>query len=350
MLIASSIELMERGLIPDSLTRWGIRQLFHQRMRQYRHASPDGSLEARAFLEKLHDAPVAVATDLSKEQHYELPADFFCAFLGPRRKYSCCYFETESTSLQQAEEAALRITCDRAQILDGQKILELGCGWGSLTLFLAERFPNCKITAVSHSSSQRNYILEQLAGLRCSASVEIITADMTDFQAKDRYDRIVSVEMFEHMRNYPLFLRRLAKWLHPDGLLFIHFFCHQKYPYLFESEGAANWMGRYFFTGGTMPSFNLFRFCQDNLQIEKTWTWNGQHYARTLNAWLANFDRHRPAIKRILDSTYGPQAAHRWFHRWRLFLIACAELFAYREGNEWFVAHYLMRHSGDSLP
>ena len=347
MMVASAIELMERGLCPDAVTRWGIRRLCDKRVRDSQRYSPDGLEETRRFVEFMRDFPVSVATQEANAQHYELPPEFFHHFLGPRHKYSCCYWEPDVLDLAAAEKRSLAITCERAGIQDGDSILELGCGWGSLTLYMAEHFPSSRIVALSNSASQRNYITEQLRTHNLMHRVDVVTADVKEFTPVGKFQRIVSVEMLEHMRNYPRLLRSIASWLEPRGSLFVHIFCHRSYPYFFESHGAANWMGRYFFTGGTMPSFDLLRYCHDDLQVETAWSWNGKHYTKTLNAWLHNFDRQRPELLPILETVYGEQEAPRWLQRWRMFLMACAELFAYQDGNEWFVGHFRMGHRGE---
>ncbi len=348
MMVASAIELMERGLCPDAFTRWGIRRLCDKRVRESQRFSPDGLEETRRFVEFMRDFPVSIATQEANAQHYELPPEFFHLFLGPRHKYSCCYWEPGVFNLAVAEEQSLAITCERADIHDGDDILELGCGWGSLTLYMAEKYPNSRIVALSNSATQRTYITEQLRTRKLVDRVEVVTADVKEFAPSRKFQRIVSVEMLEHMRNYPRLLRKIAAWLEPSGSLFVHIFCHRSYPYFFESHGAANWMGRYFFTGGTMPSFDLLRYCHDDLQVETAWPWNGTHYTKTLNAWLQNFDRHRSAIQPILENVYGRHEALRWLQRWRMFLMACAELFAYRDGKEWFVGHFRMVHRDEN--
>jgi cyclopropane-fatty-acyl-phospholipid synthase len=265
--------------------------------------------------------------------------------LGPRRKYSSCYWPADCATLAEAEEHALRITAERAGVEDGMRVLELGCGWGSLTLWLAEKFPRLRVTAVSNSHGQREYIEQQVRERGWQGRVNIITADMNDFQAPGPFDRVVSVEMFEHMRNYQQLFRRIASWLTPQGKLFVHVFCHRQLAYPFDTDGAANWMGRYFFTGGIMPSADLFSRFADDLRVARQWTWNGQHYARTAEAWVQNMDAHRSAIMPILSQTYGSAQAARWFRRWRMLFLAGAELFGYANGEEWRVDHYLLERA-----
>lgn len=341
------VEAVERGLVPDRLTRRAIRRLCDERLQiegaRYRG---DADFPDDTFARSLQSGSIALGTDKANEQHYELPSEFFEAVLGPRRKYSCCYWPAEATSLADAEEAALRITCERAQLADGQDILELGCGWGSLTLWMAERYPHSRITAVSNSRSQRDFILAE-AKRRGAVNLHVVTADMNGFDPKNAgalraFDRVVSVEMFEHMRNYEELLGRIATWLKDDGKLFVHIFCHRQLNYPFETEGSSDWMGKYFFTGGMMPSFNLLRQFDRDLRVTRDWMWNGIHYQKTADAWLDNLDRQYDDVLPILVRTYGAKDARRWFHRWRMFFLAVSELFGYSSGEEWFVAHYLM--------
>lgn len=245
------IEAVERGLVPDSLTRMSIRRLCRDRLRETHSARNGPPFSSRAaFLDSMHSGPIALVPEKANQQHYELPPEFFAAVLGPRRKYSCCYFASERPTLAEAEEEALAVTCQRAGIADGQEILELGCGWGSLSLWMAERFPGSRITAVSNSMPQRLFI-EAEARSRGLGNLRVITADMNDFSPTGQtFDRVISVEMFEHMRNYEQLLSRIASWLHADGKLFVHIFCHRELAYPFATDGAANWMGRDFFTGG----------------------------------------------------------------------------------------------------
>lgn len=336
------LNAVERGWVPDVLTRSVIRQLCAARLLDSDRGNGIANAHAlAAFVEAMRSGPVAPVPEKANEQHYELPPEFFTAVLGARRKYSCCYFADEATTLDQAEEAALAITCERAQIADGQDILELGCGWGSLSLWIAERYPTSRITAVSNSAPQRRFI-EATAAERGLSNLRIITADMNDFTIETCFDRVVSVEMFEHMRNYERLLQRIAGWLRPNGKLFVHLFCHSQYAYPFETEGDANWMGRYFFTGGIMPSENLLRRFNRHMLVTGHWSWNGQHYQRTSEAWLVNLDARRQEVLRILEAAYGKANARVWLNRWRMFFLAVAELFGYSNGSEWFVSHNLL--------
>jgi cyclopropane-fatty-acyl-phospholipid synthase len=346
---ALGIQAIEQGLVPDAVTRMAIRRLCRERIRQSQHDSGDSTDSSRAaFLASLRSGPIAVAPEMANQQHYELPPEFFAGVLGPRRKYSCCFFPSDTTTLPDAEDAALDVTCERADIADGQQILELGCGWGSLALWMAERYPNSRITAVSNSDSQRQYI-DAEAMSRGLSNLRVITCDMNRFSSgEEKFDRVVSIEMFEHMRNYECLLQRIASWLRPGGKLFIHIFCHRSLSYPFETVGASNWMGRHFFTGGVMPSADLLSQFNRALTVSQQYTWSGRHYQRTAQAWLANLDVNRDNVQRILATVYGSTDARRWLNRWRMFFLAVSELFGYADGDEWFVSHYVMEHRAAS--
>jgi cyclopropane-fatty-acyl-phospholipid synthase len=346
LLTSLAISAMEKGISTDGLIRLGIRRLLAKRLAD---AAPGPDLTRAAavdaFAAEMRRGPVAPVPEKANEQHYEVPPEFFELVLGPARKYSSCYWLEGAGSLAGAETAALEITATRAGIEDGMSILELGCGWGSLSLFLAERFPGCRITAVSNSNDQRRTI-ERSCAVRGLTNLRVVTADMNDFEIEERFDRVVSLEMFEHMRNWEELLGRIAWWLNADGKLFLHSFCHRDLAYPFETEGAANWMGKHFFTGGIMPAADLIDRFDRDLMVTDRWTWNGLHYARTCEAWLANMDRHRDEILGLFRQCYGPATAATWFRRWRVFFLACAELFAFRDGGEWMVAHYLLGRRG----
>lgn len=345
-LMTWGIEAAERGWVPDSLIRSQIRRLCSQRAGQGgRGHAEDNRKSLQDFVQQLRHSPIALVPDKANQQHYEVPAEFFQYVLGPHRKYSCCLWTDTTGSLEAAESAALAETCQRAELRDGQNILELGCGWGSLTLWMAEHYPRSQITAVSNSTSQRIAVCK-LARERGFNNVTVITADMNNFQTHQQFDRVVSVEMFEHMRNYEQLLARIAGWLKPDGRLFVHIFSHRELAYPFECDGDNDWMARHFFTGGIMPSEGLLHHFQRDLSLVDQWRWSGQHYEKTSNAWLANLDARRSQVLPILRNVYGERMAVRWFHRWRLFFLACAELFAYGQGDEWGVSHYLFEPRG----
>jgi cyclopropane-fatty-acyl-phospholipid synthase len=336
------IQAVEKGWVPDPLVRFGIRRLCRQRLAEERQSNVEAQEVALLkYVRTLRESPVAVATREANEQHYELPPEFFTLVLGPRRKYSACYWTADTHNLEAAEIASLRQVCERAQLRDGLEILELGCGWGSLTLWMAEHYPDSRITAVSNSRPQKAFIDAECAR-RGFRNVTVITQDINVFEPGCEYDRVVSIEMFEHVRNYDHLMMRVATWLRMDGLLFVHIFAHRELPYLFETEGADNWMGRYFFTGGQMPSKSLLLFFQGALGIEEQWVLNGSHYAKTSNAWLANMDARRAAVMDILRRTYGAEASL-WWNRWRVFFMSVAELFDYEGGEEWVIAHHLFR-------
>ncbi|MEJ2147652.1 MAG: cyclopropane-fatty-acyl-phospholipid synthase [Acidobacteriota bacterium] len=341
--LETALSLVERGYVPDWVSRQGIRRLLEKRLREESAGSTEGDRHRlRQFADQLRRSAVALHPDKANEQHYEVPPEFFLEILGKHLKYSSCYWDRETRNLDEAETRMLALTCERAGLVDGQDILELGCGWGSLTLWMARQFPSSRILAMSNSTPQREFVLER-AGREGLENVQVVTCDVNEFQTELRFDRVVSVEMFEHVRNYAELMRRIAGWLRPDGKLFVHIFCHRRFAYPFETEGADNWMGRYFFTGGIMPSDDLLLHFQDDLELETRWTVDGTHYARTACAWLDRMTLNRERIDPILARVYGRQNATVWRNRWRLFFMACEELFGYRGGREWQVSHYRFR-------
>jgi len=338
---ATAIGWIEQGLVPDGAVRLGIRRLLRQRLAELHSGDAEATAcISEAFFQGLRDAPLAPVPEKANEQHYELPAAFFGAVLGPHRKYSCCWWPEGVETLEQAEDAALAETCARAGLADGQRILELGCGWGSLSLWMAERFPGARITAISNSHSQRVFI-EGEASRRGLGNLRVLTRDFNEFDTADRFDRIVSVEMFEHLRNWPRGFARVADWLAPEGRFFLHAFVHREAPYAFEPRDASDWMSRHFFSGGMMPSDDLPLRCQDDLRLTRRWRWSGRHYARTAAAWLARMDAQRDGLMPLLATVYGERDASAWWMRWRLFFLSVEELFAYADGGQWWVAHCL---------
>jgi len=348
--------VVDRGWLPDPLLRIVIRTLLRQRRRRITAGDVEArSRRKREIIAALRTAPVAVDTDEANEQHYEVPTELFELMLGAHLKYSCGWYPPDArgrtaagdASLDDAEAAMLALTCERAELVDGQDVLELGCGWGSLTLWMAERHPASRITAVSNSATQREHIHAQAAA-RGLTNLRVLTCDVnrlgvdayTDLVHEEAFDRVVSVEMFEHVRNHAQLTRRIATWLRPEGKLFVHLFTHASEPYLFEAGSSADWMARHFFAGGLMPSDDLLLHSVRGVTIEDRWAVSGRHYARTLRAWLERLDADRDRILDLFARTYGPERASAWWQRWRVFTIACEELFAARGGDEWYVSHY----------
>ena len=338
ILLNSMLGLAEKSRLPDKLIRYGIRYLCKKRLKE----SVRGRNNVDQFVDAMKNSPIAPVPEKANEQHYELPARFFDLCLGPNRKYSGCIWENNVETLREAEEKSLEQVCRRADLKDGQSILELGCGWGSLTLWMARKYPNSQITGVSNSRFQREAI-ETLASAYGLSNVRIITADMNDLELNEKFDRAVSIEMFEHMRNWQRLLQSVSHWLKSDGRLFVHVFANRSQPYEFQTEGPSNWMGKYFFSGGIMPSHDLMSKFDEHMTVEEDWIVNGNNYAKTAEAWLSNLDQTKNQAMDILTDYYGAKDAELWFQRWRIFFMACAELFAFENGQQWHISHYRLR-------
>lgn len=335
--------LLEKDILPDFLIRLGIRNLLKARLEEEKKENlEEQQKHLNQYIEDLKKSPIAINTADANEQHYEVPTEFYKFVLGKRMKYSGGYWPLGANTLDESEESMLKLSCERAQLKDGLSLLDLGCGWGSVSLYVAEHFPKCKITAVSNSKTQKEYI-DSVAKEKGFKNLTVITRDMNEFTIDEKFDRIISVEMLEHMKNYQKLFAKLSSFLKPDGLFFIHIFTHKQYAYHFEVRDETDWMAKYFFTGGMMPSHNLFLYFQENLNIVNHWVVNGTHYGKTSEAWLANMDKHKSSILPILEKTYGKENVTKWWSYWRIFFLACAELFSYRKGEEWIVSHYLFR-------
>jgi cyclopropane-fatty-acyl-phospholipid synthase len=335
------LPFLEKNIVPDFLIRNGIRKLLKQRLKE----ENKGNFELQhthlmSVIEELRNSPIAIKTKEANEQHYEVPTEFYQKVLGKNLKYSSGYWKNNNVSFDQSEDDMLELTTSRAEISNGMKILELGCGWGSLSLFMAKKYPQSVFTGVSNSRTQKEFI-DSEAKKRNIQNLTIITADMNVFEISEQFDRIVSVEMFEHMRNYEVLLEKVARFLKNDGKLFVHIFSHKYLTYFFDVKDDSDWMSKYFFSGGVMPSDHLLLYFPKHIQIQKHWRVNGLHYSKTSEAWLKNMDENKSTILPLFEKTYGKHQAIKWFVYWRLFFLACAELWGYNKGEEWFVSHYL---------
>ena len=339
--VSRIIGTAERVPLPDLVIRAAVQRLCSRTATRLARGNSEGDA---SFANEMAARAIADYTDEANTRHSEVPAAFFALVLGPNRKYSSCFYKEPKSTLQEAEEEALRQTVAHAGLADGQSILELGCGWGSLSLWMARQFPNAEISAVSNSQSQREYI-EREAAARGLKNLRVIIADMKVFDPERKFDRIVSVEMFEHIMNWRELMTRVRSWLAPDGRFFMHIFTHRSGAYLFDHADGEDWIAQHFFAGGVMPSHHLIRQYADLFEVEKEWRWSGTHYQRTALDWLGNFDSHRDEIEGILRNVYGDDTSL-WMRRWRWFFLATSGLFGYADGSEWGVSHYRMKVAG----
>ena len=335
------IKLAEKGILPDFFIRLGISKLCGQRLTDANNLSLKAREEKhQKWVDILMESPIALVPEKANEQHYEVPPRLFELVLGAKLKYSSGYWPQGTSTLDDSEVEMLKLTSKRAALSDGQEVLELGCGWGSLTFHMALTYPNSKITAVSNSNDQRQFIEKKCDELKIK-NIKVITADMNDFSSEKTFDRVVSIEMFEHMRNYDELLKRVSEWLKKDGKLFVHIFSHKEIAYPFEDKGEGDWMAREFFSGGQMPSHKLLTCFSSRMKIEKDWRVEGTHYEKTSLAWLNKMDENKKEVLKLFEKTYGKNEASTWFQRWRIFFMSCEVLFGFNKGSEWGVSHYL---------
>ena len=340
-MITTLINLAEKRILPDFLVRIGIKKFLKQKLNFEKNKfGNDLKLKKNEWVKIMKNSPIALFTNKANEQHYEVPPEFFKQSLGPNLKYSCAYWDSKTNNLSDAEEKMFKIYIERSEIKNGMSILDLGCGWGSFSLYLAKQFPKSKIISVSNSIEQGNYIKSKATTLKLK-NLSYVRSNMNEFEINQKFDRIVSIEMFEHMRNYKVLLNNISKLLNDEGKLFLHFFCHDKYVYPYEIKSESDWMTKYFFYGGMMPSFDILTFFQNDLKLNKSWKVNGNHYKKTCREWLNNQDKNKKKIMIIFDKCYDKKAIV-WFNRWRIFWMSCEELFGYKNGEEWYVGHYLL--------
>jgi cyclopropane-fatty-acyl-phospholipid synthase len=338
-------KMISKGFVPDFILRKGINSLLKKRLTdEYGDKFDVTESRRHKIVQELMESPVAIETDKANDQHYMVPPEFFLNSLGSHLKYSCGHWDRAKT-LDDAELEMLELTIKRAGIQDGDKILELGHGWGAITLFMAKKFPNSSITAVSNSKFQGDFILDR-ARERGLTNIKINTADVANLQLSDKYDRVISVEMFEHMRNYKELLKRISSWLSVNGTLFVHIFVHKEISYKFDVVDETDWMSKYFFSGGIMPSEHLLYYFKDDMQVDQHWRINGTHYGKTARGWLDKMDSNKQAIMQIFESHYPKGESKKWFNYWRIFFMSCEELWNYNKGSEWFVGHYLLKKRG----
>lgn len=334
-------KFLERDMTPDYLIRIGIRELLKEKIKFENSFSPEARKEKLiSFIRELKKSPIAISIDKANEQHYEVPTEFFKLVMGDYMKYSCCMWDKDTKTLTQAEKKMLDLTIEKAQIKNGDNVLELGCGWGSLSLYIAGKFPQSNLTVVSNSKTQKEYI-DSEAQKRNLKNLEVITCDMNEFYINKKFNRVISVEMFEHMRNYEKLLKKISGFMVKGATLFVHIFTHKEFAYYYDTEDEMDWIAKHFFTGGIMPSDNLLLYFQDDLKIENHWVINGRHYQKTAEAWLFNMKRNKNQVMKILEKTYGKGESKKWWVYWKVFFMACAELWGYNNGNEWLVSHYL---------